>query len=710
MWSVEEVIPRRTLAAIRSWCRRLKRCLRLASLGKHALARRARPADLWLPHASNCVQRTAAFDWDFRPLERGEPAVPFRPSGGDGPPPAGEVRRERLEALAHGFADAAIVSEIVQGVRDDAQCVRGTLLCAPHGGALRLFEQADEKLQKNVTKGWATCSSSLPCYPIRASPYSVVDESVRAGEPKFRLTNDLSWPHAECMSDDSGGFVESVNGSMKREWWPENHLPRAALTAEAAAILQTSGAPVELWGLDCDAYYRRFGRQRSELWRNAIATIRGFQLDERCCFGSAADATKCSRASNLIRWLIAKRCRAIDQLYPPRDPKVVRWLNERREMSGSDTSWTDLFFVSVYIDDVSGASLADDVCDVGGAPLLRDGTPVRRSRLHYEAAIELLTEIGHLSAVRKEQPPSLKLETLGLEIDLELNCMRVTSGKCSSYAKKIRGLLATSACDRADLVSVLSRLLFAASCYPAGRPWLNAAWRVARAQFALDADRVALNVPAREGLARWAALLDHGMSDGVPLASKRFPTFDGEECGAIYADASGLQGWCAWTVAHGELLICYGPWARDELKDESFIIAEKELLASTLGLVTLAPLTKMRFVYEFTDNTNAEGAMRRLRTKSRRVESLLERRGDWLQRNSIFSTAERITSKSNLWADMGSRGEGAEVERAAASMGLAIRRVDPPSEWRSTVAWRRVNAKGGKCVEDPGGARDGSQM
>ena len=45
---------------------------------------------------------------------------------------------------------------------------------------------------------------------------------------------------------------------------------------------------MKLWGLDGEAYYRTFGRQRSEIWRNAIALVEGFQLDERCCFGSAA--------------------------------------------------------------------------------------------------------------------------------------------------------------------------------------------------------------------------------------------------------------------------------------------------------------------------------------------------------------------------------------------------------------------------------------
>ena len=168
-------------------------------------------------------------------------------------------------------------------------------------------------MDKSESKGWATGGWELPCWPIRANPYSVVDESERAGEPKFRLTNDLSWPHCEAMPDGVGGSVQSINGSIDRTSWPVNRLPRAANYAEAAAVLAASGAPVKLWGFDCEAFYRKVGRQRAELWRNALATLRGFQLDERCCFGSAADATKCSRLSNLLAHAMRRELDAFDE-------------------------------------------------------------------------------------------------------------------------------------------------------------------------------------------------------------------------------------------------------------------------------------------------------------------------------------------------------------------------------------------------------------
>ena len=98
--------------------------------------------------------------------------------------------------------------------------------CAPHGGALRLFNEAQKKLDKNEERGWATGGWELPCWPIRASPYSMVDETARAGAPKFRITNDLSWPHWGMMMDSEGTFIKSINGSADRSKWPASLLKR----------------------------------------------------------------------------------------------------------------------------------------------------------------------------------------------------------------------------------------------------------------------------------------------------------------------------------------------------------------------------------------------------------------------------------------------------------------------------------------------------
>ena len=126
--------------------------------------------------------------------------------------------------------------------------------------------------------------------------------------------------------------------------------------------------------------------------------------------------------------------------------------------------------------DATGASIDDLLFDAEGTPVTRDGQQMRRAQLHFETAVRVLESFGVASSKDKEQPPSHVVESLGLEIDVAAGRMRILGRRREAYAAKAEALVAAGACERAELVSVLSKLLFAASCYPAGRPWLDAAW------------------------------------------------------------------------------------------------------------------------------------------------------------------------------------------------------------------------------------------
>jgi hypothetical protein len=274
---LEQVVPLHSQAIVRRWTRQLRRCFRAARRGDLSLARRLRPADVWLEHAEHSMPATAAWDWDLRPLAAGLPAHPLRVSGRDGVLPATGlslgVLRQLVDAglRAQGFTDEAIVSEMLHGVEDDSWCRRGTLLCAPHAGGLASFDQLLAKTAASAAAGWSSSGhTELPCWPLRSCPVSVVDESVRAGKPKWRLTTDLSWPHPGAMHVGDVS-VDAVNHAMDRSAWPANRMMRVAELAEAAAILESScvaagAAParrrVKLFSLelDCKAHYRAVGR------------------------------------------------------------------------------------------------------------------------------------------------------------------------------------------------------------------------------------------------------------------------------------------------------------------------------------------------------------------------------------------------------------------------------------------------------------------
>ena len=131
-----------------------------------------------------------------------------------------------------------------------------------------------------------------------------------------------------------------------------------------------------------------------------------------------------------------------------------------------------------------------------------------------------------------------------------------------------------------------------------------------------------------EGGAAGPALVGGGAAQAKAQGSAA-----GESAGAgvtshVYADASGEGGWAAWTVADGELLYVYGEWTEDER--ELLIICEKELLASTWGLVAFAPWLQQGVV-SWTDNTVAMEAMRSMAPRTEGMQAIIRR----LQRGAL---------------------------------------------------------------------------
>ena len=701
------------------WRRQMRRCLTLAEYGDWRAARRMRPADLLVPIEA-MLPAVRAWEWDLRPWAVGLPAVPTVPSSFEGVRPATSIDVGRLERemrpggdLEH-YPDRAILQQLRDGVSDDVPPLTGSFLCGPHTGALQHIELATSKLNAVIEGGWGSAHSNLPYWPMRSDPYGIADETARAGKPKFRLTNDHSWPpaprgeFASGVIGDAHAQLRSLNGSMDRSSWPEARLPRVHQVAEAAAVLQTAGARVTAAAVDVVAYYKQFGRQSREWHRNCAVTKDGFIVDERCCFGSAADATKCARVSSLLVHRARKALQRFDAAHPSRDPKVVEWLRQRRAageaLGCSDVEiverWACMHALGMYVDDAGLISIDDAVFDSSGAPVMRHGVQLTRAWAHFEILKASLAEMG--LETTKEQPPSSVLTLLGVEINLDTRRMRVSDDKRVKYAERASTVAALTVVGRDEFLGLLGRLNFAATFYPRGRQWLHAPWRAVRAQYRTATDQVVISKAVREQLRLWVTELGKPDHEGVPIgAAEAFPAAASSEVSAIYADAAlecAGAGFCAWTVDGDELLYVQGEWSSAER--ESYLICDLELAASTFGLVALASETTRSFVYSFTDNVVAMAAMRTAAPRTEMMQALCGARSAWLLHHGVAEAVERITSKANLWADLGSRGRLASMLEQARSLGLRPRRVDVPAEWRDMLAAGAVGT---------GGDRDGPE-
>ena len=686
--TLDGVVPVRTQRKLAWWVRRLRRCLDKAALGDLSLARRLRPGDLVLRASDgHMVPGTEHWAWDLRPLADGRPAVPLATSGPGKPPPT-DLLLGAVMAQSAGFVDRGIISELVHGVSDDAACEAVAVLSPPHVGALQYYGELQAKLMKDRRRGWAHSAGwAVPFWPVRAAAYSMVEEE-RAGVTKHRMTIDLSWPRPEA-----GLGVGSVNDSIDRSAWPVVRMLRASQLAESAAILQTSGVEVKVWSFDCEAYYRKVGRQRGEIWRNCYVVGDGFVVDEREQFGDASAAVKCCRMSNYLAWLVRRAMRAVDEMYPARNPAVLAWLGEREQVEGASS----LGFFGLFVDDGCGGSLDDLVYDRAGEAVLMHGPDeldgerptrgrhCRRAEMHFAAACAAVEGVGHLSEPTKEQSPRERLEVLGMEIDLVGRRMRITPEKRQRYAERAERVAEMSACGLKEFESVLHRLLFAACAFPQGRQWLHCLFRVAKARFRLAGERVAVTPKAAAALRRWAAELRREGHEGVPLASRgAFPLAGAPGVGVAYSDASGGFGFGAWALHEGRVLYLEGQWTKAER--EGMHINLKELFAMAVSLGTFLPIMGSKYMAEFTDNTAAEGAARRLSPRTAPMQRLVERRVDLLRAKGAFSAVARVATDENKWADLLSRTDGlAEFLRQVGTLGLEAVPCVVPAEWRDTA-------------------------
>ena len=104
-------------------------------------------------------------------------------------------------------------------------------------------------------------------------------------------------------------------------------------------------------------------------------------------------------------------------------------------------------------------------------------------------------------------------------------------------------------------------------------------------------------------------------------------------------------------------------------------INEKELFASTAGMLTLVPAAGLTSIHNFTDSTVAMGAMRSYTATSPRMQEMLATRTEWMLEMGVAEAVYRCTSHHNLWADLASRGWADEMERQARALGLRTLRM-----------------------------------
>ena len=180
------------------------------------------------------------------------------------------------------------------------------------------MEAFDAMAAKDRARGWVKFGYALPpVWPMRADPMNIV---FRHGKPRMTIDKTMRlvaevFAYNECVDLESQPSIEYVSVSM---------------LGRATAILLTSFLRVRVWGFDLEAYFRKTGKQRADVWMSGFVHSDCYGADERVQFGQREAPVLTGRQSCFIVWAIRRELRRLDREYPPTDPALCAWLLERR--------------------------------------------------------------------------------------------------------------------------------------------------------------------------------------------------------------------------------------------------------------------------------------------------------------------------------------------------------------------------------------------
>ena len=740
--STDELIPAAAQRAVAEHIRRVQACYKRARQGEHGwrVARDMRPEPLVLTEAE--AMHPAGRGWCWVQHADGMWHPLTRSSWPDDPPEsdlnvgaildAAKADHARFGPEDVRFPDRFVLACISHGY-PAPDLERVVVLGYPHVGALKSMAGLDSCLAKDRkqddvegARPWTVHGGTTPqVWPMRADPINVV---WRNGKPRITIDKSME------LSD----LVKAYNTAVDLEAFDPVEMVRVQQLARAAAILLTASAGVRVWSFDFEAYFRKTGKQRADWWKSGYVLPDGFGFDKRVQFGQREAPVLTSRQSNFLVWAMRRETHAFDAACPPREASVLAWrllrelLAEKHRPASQRVAfgdrWTSLSFIMQYVDDVGAASIDDLLYDATGAPYFmrwsqdhkrrvpcgreaEGAQHARRPDAHFHVAVAVIESFGHTAADGKNILPDLRMDLLGVHIDVAGYRRMLPTDKCEAYGAAIDAVLTAPrsagggrVVPYADFNSHVHKLLHASSTVVLGRQHLHHCMAALRAENRLRAKAVLVHEQQDIELRWWREQLLDPTRHCLPLASRvTFPETADTGVVVSYSDAAReldsphTSGFGAWTVLRGEFYYIAGLWSADELR--AFSINVLELAAENMGTFAFAARARELGVevshsLDFVDNTAAEYSADRGSPHAPAMRELVRRRFDALDALGIFSSVDRITSVDNEWADALSRGEERvqDVLRIVRALGWLPRRLYPHSAWRDLSGLPRLDA------------------
>ena len=309
-----------------------------------------------------------------------------------------------------------------------------------HKSVSKVMLSTGLEIEVEVGKGWQSVHDLPPFWPLRVVPNGSHE---KPRSDKMRRCVDLSWPLTLLWD-----VRLSVNRNVELTEAEKVPFPTQRHISQAVTVLSTAPRPlpVVLLRFDESTAYKQTTMCTTEMWKQVMFWDGKLLADDRLLYGGSFGPNCYMRFGSLKHKIL---CRMIASRVLFSDPDVLAWMEFRRRLFPDEPEQWLPVWLCIYIDDHIVACLTFDVAF---------------------QIIEVYKEFERVSGVAfnwdkflMEGTPAVTKDLLGVEYAMEVPGKRYPPDKIKWMLLHLSEWLMKSEARPNELLSLMMRLLWAAS-------------------------------------------------------------------------------------------------------------------------------------------------------------------------------------------------------------------------------------------------------
>jgi hypothetical protein len=491
-----------------------------------------------------------------------------------------------------GHEDRQFVDDLLRGLESGfltgiENPPTGRLECPNLLSAKRDKEFVDKALAQEVNNGYIIGPlDTVPYTHYRVSPMGVAQSKYSL---KKRLILDLSSPH------DVNG-VDSVNSLIDKD----NYSLKYVTIDDAIKIIKCLGKGSWLTKVDIKDAFRILPIHPSHRPYHCVKWKGRYYVYARLAFGSRSSPKIFTELSKALHFIATKNY-GIDNL---------------------------LF-------------LLDD--------FLAIDSPLTQGNETRNTLVSLCERLGIPLNDKKTEGPTTCLQYLGIELDTCAMEARLPREKMERIKEKLQSVMASKACTKRQLLSLLGHLAFASRVVKAGRAFVSQLIEASCSRKGLH-EFVTITDGCREDISVWLELMT--VWNGIAIMEEEEVTSPGTL--KLFTDSSSSVGFGAYWQDRVEFVA--DSWLNHPLPVSTTAMSYLELYPVVVSAVVWGHHWRGKRIVLFSDNEGTVAILQKGRSKCSEINKLLRRLMLVCTVGNFSFSARWLSTKENTYADLLSRG------------------------------------------------------